>query len=699
MAEPAAAITLDGRLDEAFWKTAPAIELTQQDPRPGEDTPYHTTVRVAVTEQTIYFAFECFDPEPGRIAIHTMNRDGEFDGDDSVGIVLDTYRDGRTGYYFRVNASGARLDGLIAGLEEPSLDWDGLWDARVARTANGWTVEMELPVRTVSFQNGSSEWAANFERFVPRDRTVLRWTSPTLDSLFFDLSRAGTIRGLHGLKQGAGLDIGPYSALRMPNRFQEGGRSLHGAVGADITYRLLPQFSVMLTANTDFAEAEVDARQINLTRFSLYFPERRAFFLEGSNLFQFGFGLEELFIPFFSRHIGLVEGEAVPIDVGVKAGGRLGKWSIGVLSVRTRDTRLSSGSAVSPASYLVSRISFDVTPSLRLGSIVTAGGRENNGRGDLAGFDGLWRTSRFLGNKNLLAGGWVARSSGAGATAKRSGYGLKVDYPNDRWNCSASAHRFGELLEPGLGFLPRPGVRREDAACDFRPRPSKAGPLRAIRQAFVENRYHQVTNHRGEVESQHYEIAPYNVQFESGDRFDFSWTQSHERLPQPFEISRDVAFAVGAYRFHRFRAEAESSRHRQTGGGATAIWGGFYSGRLTQYLTYLRHTGRGGRWEMNAEGEWNRGTFPEGQFTQRLVRVGAAVAFSPNAIIANTLQYDSESQSTANNMRLRWIIRPGKELIVVWNRGWRHWMEEMRRQRITPESEAIVMKIRWTLRP
>lgn len=205
-------ITLDGKLDEPEWRDAPVIRLVQQAPRPGAETPFVTEVRVLVGSDAIYFGFLCRDPHPEAIAVHTMVRDGDLSGDDTVAIVLDTYGDRKTGYYFQINAAGARVDGLIDHPESASLDWDGIWDARTARTKEGWSAEIVIPSRTLSFERGRNEWGLNIERFIARGgRTWMRWSSPTLDSFLFDLSRAGVLKGVGELEQGKGIELTPYA--------------------------------------------------------------------------------------------------------------------------------------------------------------------------------------------------------------------------------------------------------------------------------------------------------------------------------------------------------------------------------------------------------------------------------------------------------------------------------------------------------
>ena len=187
------------------------VDLVQQSPKPGGPNPYRTRVRVLVRDNKLYFGFECTDPVPAAIAVHTMQRDGKVEGDDTVAVVLDTHGDRRTGYFFRVNAAGARVDGLIAGTEEPRLDWDGIWDVRTARLPSGWSAEIVIPANTLSFTKGLVEWGVNFERNIARDRTVMRWTSPTLDSVLYDLSRAGSLTGVVGLEQGRGIEVSPFA--------------------------------------------------------------------------------------------------------------------------------------------------------------------------------------------------------------------------------------------------------------------------------------------------------------------------------------------------------------------------------------------------------------------------------------------------------------------------------------------------------
>src|SRR5882757_886557 len=547
--DSSASITLDGKLNEPVWRDAPVLKMVQQSPKPEEPTPLETEVRVVVTKDRIYFGFNCKDPDPSRIAVHTMGRDGDMKGDDSVSIVLDTYGDRRTGYFFQINAAGARADGLISGPQSVSLDWDGIWDARVARIPDGWSAEVVIPSRTLSFSPGVDEWGLNLERYIPREQLTLRWSSPTLDSFLYDLSRSGRLIGVGALEQGKGLEFVPYATGKTREVFPGSHRSWQGSVGGDVTWKITPQIVTVFTANTDFAETDVDSRQINLTRFPLFFPEKRAFFLEGANQYDFGLGLggeSPQFIPFFSRQIGLLGGEQIPINAGVKLNGRVGKWNLALLDVQTRETFVSSqvvadlglpSPLVPSTNLLAGRISYDFNENLHVGTMFTNGDPAGFRRNTLVGVDAIWRTSKFRGNKNLLLGAWSATTQGDVGPGSKVGWGFKVDYPNDLWDCATSVNQYGEALDPLLGFLPRPGVRRTDASCALQPRPSKDGPFRWVRQEFFENEYTRFTDTRGIVESWQYFMAPVNLRFESGDRFEFNWNPHGETLLAPFEVA------------------------------------------------------------------------------------------------------------------------------------------------------------------
>ena len=693
-ARTAAKIRLDGRLDEPAWRDATAIELTQQKPRPGEPTPFRTLVRAITVDDVLYLGFECTDPEPSKIAIHTMQRDAKLEGDDNLSVVLDTHGDRRTGFYFQINAAAARADGLISDPEHLSLDWDGIWDARVHRGENGWSAEIEIPVRTLSFKPGLKAWGLNLKRWVARERMGLRWTSPTLDSFLYDLSRAGSLTGVGELSQGRGLEVAPYVAGRTREIFGQAPRAWQGSVGADATWRITPQLAAVFTANTDFAETEVDSRQINITRFPLFFPEKRAFFLEGANQFDFGLNMGSTFMPFFTRRIGLLEGRQVPLEGGVKLNGRIGRWNLAMLDVETRETSFAPR-----ANLFAGRATYDVGNHLRVGATLTNGDPSGQTQNTMAGFDAVWRTSTFRGNKNLLLGGWSAFSAGDLAPGQRHGWGFKVDYPNDLWDCASTYNEFGDAMAPKLGFLPRPGVRRYTGKCDYMPRPSRDGRLAWSRQWFFEGSYSRVDNLSGVNESWQYQVKPVGVEFASGEALEIEWLPQYEFLPAPFEITEGVRIRPGSYRFNRVMIAGTTSRHRSWQAGSSTTFGSFYSGHLTQWQNSINWTAPRGRFRAGLITEQNFGHLREANFVQRLWQLQTAYAWNANLSLASYLQYDSESRNLGTNSRLRWTIKPGRDLFLVWNRGWQRLLTSRDDLNLIPDSEMVAIKLRWTFRP
>ncbi|PYP92747.1 MAG: hypothetical protein DMG65_02830 [Candidatus Angelobacter sp. Gp1-AA117] len=700
-------ITLDGKLDEPAWRDAPVIRLVQQAPHPGGETPYITEVRVLVGSDAIYFGILCHDPHPEAIAMHTMVRDGDQSGDDTIAIVLDTYGDRRTGYYFQVNAAGARVDGLIDNPQSASLDWDGIWDARTARVKEGWSAEIMIPSRTLSFARGRDEWGLNVQRFISRGgRTWLRWSSPTLDSFLFDLSRAGILKGVGDLEQGKGIELTPYATGKSSRFYGVSPRSWQASEGGDLTWKITPQLVSVFTVNTDFAETEVDARQINLTRFPLFFPEKRAFFLEGANQYTFGLGLGQQFIPFFSRNIGLLDGTQIPLDGGVKLNGRAGKWNLAFLDVHTRDTVVPlsvvgdlalPSNIVQGTNLFASRVSYDFNDNLRIGTLVTHGDPEALRQNTLAGIDAVWRTSKFREDKNLLVGGWTATTQGDLPPGGRSGWGFKVDYPNDLLDCQINMNQYGDGFQPLLGFLPRPGTRQTDLGCAYQPRPSKDGPFSWIRQEFFENEYSRVTDSRGLLESWEYFMAPINVRMETGDRFEFNWNPHGETLLAPFEVSPGVIIPAGDYTFTRWRFEAQTSAHRPLQFGTTTWFGQFYNGHLTQQENYLKWTSPKGRVQIELDTQNDFAHMPEGNFVQKLWQAQVAYAWNPNLILTSFIQYDTDSQNVGTNTRLRWTIKPGNDLFIVWNRGWQRLLTRPDLS-LVPQTDLIAVKLRWTFR-
>ena len=689
---PIGPIVLDGSLDEGAWLAAAVAELTQASPQPGAPTPYVTRFRVLADRERLYVGIDCADPEPAQITGYARLRDGFMEGDDRIAVALDTFGDGRTGYLFQVNAVGALADGLIAGGGSFSYDWDGLWNAAVKRDASGWSVEIELPSRSLQFAPGAASWGLNVTRLVPRDRVELLWASPTLDSALIDLERAGALSGVAELVQGRGLSLVPYALAQFTDDRDTGRENTGGDVGGEIYYNLTPQLLGVLTANTDFAETEVDELQTNLTRFPLFFPEKRGFFLEGSNLFEFGLGLDSDFLPFYSRRIGLFSGTEVPIDFGIKLQGRAGRFGVALVDVQTGETDTAA-----KTNLFASRVSWESSWGLRLGALATEGDPDGVTSASLFGLDAVYRSALFRGDKNFEAGGWAARSSASqGPAGKTTGYGFRVAYPNDLWDLSLAYSEFGDALDPALGFLPRPGTRLIRGGGAYQPRP-KGKLARYVRQFYFELFPRVVTDLDNQTESWRLFTAPLNVRLQSGDRFEVNGVPAYERLAEPFEIAPGVVIPAGGYRYTRYRLEAGTAEHRAVAGGFTWWFGDFYGGRLDELETYVGWGDRLGWLALLAQWQRFLADLPGGSFDFTLSSLRCDVAFSQTATLSALVQYDSSADSLGTHLRFRWTPRPGTDLFLVWNRGYRTPPDEPLRN-LRLRQDNLTAKLRWTFR-
>jgi hypothetical protein len=408
---------------------------------------------------------------------------------------------------------------------------------------------------------------------------------------------------------------------------------------------------------------EADDRQINLTRFPLFFPEKRAFFLEGAGVFDVaglgGYGVDLL--PFFSRRIGLLRGEQVPIMAGGKLTGRQGAYNIGVLDVQTR--RLDSA-GVDGQNLLAARVSRNLFRQSWVGAILTNGNPSGGGRNTVAGADARFATSSFRGNKNLALNLFVLRSDDA-AEGTDYAAGASVEYPNDLWNVSAGAKQIGEHFEAALGFVPRRGIRKAESRVSFQPRPGRYG----IRQLFFSFQPSIITTLDNRVEEWSLEFSPLELKTDGGEQIEISVEPQYERLTEDFEIDDGVIVAPGGYQWSQYSVEVETADRRPWVISLDASWGGLYNGTIRQVEVGLdvkpsRHV------LVGVALERDRVKLPAGAFTTSVVALKGDYNFSANVSWANLLQYDSESRELGVQSRFRWILRPGNDLFLVLNRGW-----------------------------
>src|SRR5688572_1022061 len=377
-------IDVDGVLNEGAWSLAPKIgDLIQRQPDTGQPPSERTDIMLLRDEDNLYVGVYAYDAEPDRIVSTQMARDASLNADDRIEIVLDTFRDQRSAFYFATNPAGALLDGLAFANGQLNNDWDAIWHVRTTRTERGWIAEFAIPFKSLSFPAGENVWGFNIARTISRKLEDDRWSGARLDTQFLQVSEAGEIANLAGLTQGIGLDLRPFLAGRWLNLSGPNNDDFSSKPGLDVFYSITPSLRLTATFNTDFGETEVDARQINLTRFSLLFPEKRSFFLEGAGVFSFastgpetpggipGTGADVY--PFFSRRIGLINGQEVPLDAGVKLTGTVGRTEVGILSVRTRDLRSGETLLADDEGFFIGRVKRNLFEQSYVGAIFTSG--------------------------------------------------------------------------------------------------------------------------------------------------------------------------------------------------------------------------------------------------------------------------------------------------------------------------------------
>ncbi len=680
-------VRIDGVLDEPGWSSVPSIgRLLQQEPIPESDPTEETEVRVLYDEDNLYFGILCRDREPPAIIATQLGRDANFDVDDRIVILVDPFFDFRNGFFFEVNPQGARADGQVANnAEQRSLEWDGIWQAAARVTDQGWVAEIAIPFKTLRFKPGQTTWGLNVERTIKRRNEVDRWASPRREVWLTNLSMAGRLTALEGVEQGRGLDIRPYVSAGADDGDGQAD------VGVDVFKNITPSLNASVSVNTDFAETEVDARQVNLTRFPLFFPEKRAFFLEGSGVFEVA-GLrprsEADLIPFFSRSIGLLAGQEVPLLVGTKLVGRERGFNVGVLDVQTQETDIDGFGTVSPQNLLAARVSRNVLRQSWVGAILTHGNPEGTGDNTLFGVDARFATSTFRGDKNLSLDLYALGTKDEALAKTDHAFGFTLDYPNERWDAGISGLEIGDDFRAELGFVPRTGIRKIRPFITFRPRAPQLGIRRFNFELFPQ----VVTDLEGRVLDWRIFTAPLNLRTESQEHIEWNFIPEFQRLDLPFEIHPGVVIPPGDYRWTRYRFEVNTATKRPWVVDFAWWWGSFYGGTLRQLelgLTWKPDA----HLRLEARTEQNDVELPEGDFQASIYELRADTNFSPDVSWANLVQYDSDSRLLGFQSRFRWILKPGNDLFLVYNRGWLDSEEKF-----VPYFEQGSVKFQYTFR-
>ena len=691
-------LTLDGVLSEARWTSVDSIaNFTMVEPEEGGVPTGRTVVRVLVTPTDIIMGVRCYDPDPSGIVSYTKARDVELDEEDNIVIILDPFQDGRSGYVFAVNPDAARFDGLVSAEgEDVNSNWDTVWEARTSRDNQGWSVEVRIPISSISFKKGLTSWGYNVERNIQRLQEISRWSGASLDIEIFQTGRAGLLTNLPQFNLGRGFTLRPSVIGDLTREEPALPSEFTGDFSVDASQRLGANLLATATYNTDFAETEADARQVNLTRFDILFPEKRDFFLEGSDIFEFGLGLDEaLLLPFFSRRIGLLnpeEGDAekIPILLGGKLNGRVGNTNLGALVVHTENL-----DSVPASTMGVVRIKENVLEESSVGVIATAGDPLGLTGSWTAGVDFTYRTSTFLQDKRLLVGVWGFRNDRDGLSGNKNAYGFKVDYPADLVSFALTSVTIGDAVQPSLGFAARTDIRFWNVAFEYAPRPGWA----LVRQMTHEAGLQVVTDLDNQWETYEGTLQPFDWLFESGDRLGFEALPQGDRPPEDFEVFETEADTViipaGEYNWMRFAVTGALAEKRKISGEVQYAFGRFYDGHLKTIEGNLALK-PSPLFTVDLGVEWNRGSLPGGTFTEYLYSGRLEVKPSSDFQVSSFLQYDNESRSFGTNTRMRWTFSPVGDLYVVYNHNLLRSFGG--REKFGFESNQFLVKLAYALR-
>ncbi len=716
-------IRLDGRLDEAAWAGAiPDTTFTQQAPVEGGRPSERTAVRVAYDDEALYLGVELFYSDPSDIRANQLRRDAPLSSDDRLMWTVDPYNDGRNAYFFETNPLGLRGDGLLSSGQGSSLNksWDGIWNVAVRQHDDGWTAEIRIPFRTLQFEPGQTTWGFNLQRTIRVKNEEILWAGFRRNEGLFRPRYAGEIRGVQGTSSGLGLDVIPFGLANGTRTWADASTSPETTVdaGGDLSYAFTPALRTALTVNTDFAEVEVDQRRVNLTRFPLFFPEKRDFFLESADLFQFAPRSGQN--PFFSRRIGLEEGTPVPILAGGRLNGRFGDYDLGFFQVRTQAADVREDAAdLPPEDFMAGRVIRNLGAESQVGVIYTRRATHDRG-GPYAllsnrhtiGTDLELGTTTLFGDKDFQFQAFVlwhnaplenpanlnVENDTLGVDKigspwhQRTTRGVRFNYPNDPWVAHMSYREFGEAYDPAVGFVRRVGFRRLQPTVSYQP---VLKGYSAIQELGFTARFEYLTDLAFEPETINLTLSPVDIQFITGDTFEAQGAYDFERLDAPFDILRDGSIIIppGSYRTMGTEIEAETAEYRTLSAEAEVEYGGFWSGIQTEFefgttVRPLNGVNLGLDWEHN------RVRLDEGDFNTHVVRFDGTLDLTPDLSLTTQVQYDNLTERLGLFTRLRWIAQPGSDLYLVYTHNW----QRLDRSRLSPQNAELAAKLTYTIR-
>lgn len=658
---------MDGTLDDPVWSDAPAIaDFRQREPLETQPATEKTEVRILYDSHHVYFGIHCYDSNPRAIVATQLRQDLSQDLDDNFEVIIDPTLSHRNGYVFEVNPLGTQRDGEIVEEQAPpqtdsivDASWDGLWISAAKIIHDGWTATIEIPFSTLNFRGGTDvTWGLNFRRFIRRKNEEDQWSGFRRIFGIWRVSQAGTLRGLKGIENARLLVIKPYGLLGAQSISGQTWSALHSA-GVDIKYGLSSNLIALGTINTDFSDADVDQQQFNLTPNPIFIPEKRRFFLENSDVFDFLLWNQDLL--FFSRQIGIdpVSGQQVPIDAGGKIAGHAGGFDLGIMDVRTRADGLNPY-----GNYSVVRVKRPLTPGSYIGFIATDKESDNP-------FDPYNRTggldAKFVLFGNLNLRGYYAKSWSSGLRGDDTALGGRLTYANNWFNVYAGHGVTEKNFNAEVGFVTRTDDQPTIVQVNLTPRPHAFNIREIDLGGFV---FHD-PNTANQIIFK--ETSPaIQVIFNNGAQItSLPEDTVYQFLGQPLHLYKNTSIPAGGYRFTSHQITYTSAGNSRITYFGSLQWGNYYSGTLKTATATAQY--RPNPHLMLAINDTlNVFRLPQGDFNIELAGLQVSYAFNRFLNLSTFLQANTaELQAASANIRLRYTFRPDSDLYVIYNSGTR----------------------------
>ncbi len=711
-------LRIDGALDETVYKTAPGFGgLLQVAPRYGQPSSEKTDIWVSFDGTNIYVSARCWDAAPpDKWIANELRRDtNQMRNNDHFGVGFDTFYDRRSGFMFYANPLGGFADYSVVDEGQPNTDWNPVWSVRTGQFEGGWTVEMAIPFKSLRYTSGSDQvWGIQFRRSLRHKNEWTYWT-PVPQNMAGPMalnrvSAYGTVVGLDLPAAGRNVEIKPYAlgkstTDRITNPPTSGDKQ--GEFGGDLKYGVTANLTADLTVNTDFAQVEIDEQQVNLTRFNLFLPEKRDFFLEGRGLFDFGrggagaggggggggggFGGGSSDTPylFYSRRIGLNRNRVIPIEVGGRLTGKVGRFGVGAMNIQAGDEGVS---ATPGTNFTVVRVKGDILRRSTVGAMFTNRNQSSVTRGGSNQAFGVDAALGFY--QNVSMGGYYARTGTTGLAGDTESYQGKFDWVPDRYGVRAEHLKVGKHFNPEVGFLRRSDFTRSFASGRFSPRPRS---MRTVRKFTFEGTLEYYENGAGAVESRQ-QSGRFNVELDNSDTFNVEANVNYDLVVLPFSPAPGATVGRGGYHYNDVTMSYNMGQQRRLSGNIGLQLGEYYDGTI-KGLTFSQ-----GRFsilkQLSVEPRvtLNRIELPTGGFTTRQFGARTDYAFSPRMFASALLQYSSADRTFSSNVRFRWEYQPGSEFFVVWTDEQDTRPLDPARGRIALKNRAFVVKMTRLLR-